>query len=437
MADSRQIAFEALFKTEKQGAYSNITIDAFLSKAKLDTRDKSFVSALFYGVIERKLTIDYQLQLYLDKSIKKLKPEVLTILRMGAYQILFMDKVPTSAAVNESVNLTKKNRCSFASGLVNAVLRKVDKGGIILPDEKNFTEHLSIKYSCPQWLVEKWLREYGTKDTEGLLAHSIGVPPIYVRVNTTKTSIDKLTAILTGEGIKVTDTDIPDALIIDLFGKDIEKLESFKDGLFHVQDVSCQLCSMALSPRSGDTVFDLCSAPGGKAYTTCELMGDSGCVLCFDIHKSRVELIESGAKRLGLNSIKASVSDASVYNQGIGYADKVLCDVPCSGLGIIARKPEIKYKNPDELKDLPAIQLSILKNGSKYVRSGGILVYSTCSVSKDENEAVCTEFLKTDNRFESIIPLPEISDKKFLTLMPHKFGGDGFFIAAFKKKDEN
>ncbi len=437
MADSRQIAFEALFKTEKQGAYSNITIDAFLSKAKLDTRDKSFVSALFYGVIERKLTIDYQLQLYLDKPIKKLKPEVLTILRMGTYQILFMDKVPTSAAVNESVKLTKKNGCSFASGLVNAVLRKVDKGGIILPDEKNLTEHLSIKYSCPQWLVDKWLNEYGTENTEGLLSHSIGIPPIYIRVNTTKTSRDELSAILTGEGIKVTDADIPDALIIDLFGKDIEKLESFKDGLFHVQDISCQLCSIALAPESGDTVFDLCSAPGGKSYTMCEIMGDNGKVFCFDIHKSRVELIEKGGKRLGLNSIKPSVSDATVFNKNIGFADKVLCDVPCSGLGIIARKPEIKYKNPEELKDLPQIQLSILTNGSKYVKNGGLLVYSTCSVSKEENEAVCTEFLKSDNSFEAVKPLPHLSDDKFLTLMPHKFGGDGFFIAAFRKKDGN
>lgn len=433
MADSRQIAFEALLKTEKHGAYSNITIDAFLTKTKLDTRDKSFVSALFYGVIERRLTIDYQLQLYLQKSIKKLKPEVLTILRVGAYQILFMDKVPASAAVNESVKLTKKNGCAFASGLVNAVLRKVDKGGICLPDDKNVTEYLSIKYSCPQWLVEKWINEYGVEDTEDLLLHSITAPPIFIRVNTTKTNSDSLTVILTEEGVKVTKTDIPDALIIDLNGNDIEKLNSFKDGLFHVQDISCQLCSMALSANENDTVFDLCSAPGGKAYTVCELIGDNGKVFCFDIHKSRVELIEKGAKRLGLKSITAAVSDASVYNNEIGLADKVLCDVPCSGLGIISRKPEIKYKSPAELKDLPILQLSILKNGSKYVKNGGILVYSTCSVSKDENEAVCTEFLKSDSSFEAIAPLPSLSEDKFLTLMPHKFGGDGFFIAAFKK----
>ncbi|MEE1321333.1 MAG: 16S rRNA (cytosine(967)-C(5))-methyltransferase RsmB [Acutalibacteraceae bacterium] len=436
MADSRQIAFEALLKTEKQGAYSNITIDSFLTKTKLDTRDKSFVSALFYGVIERKLTIDYQLQLYLDKPIKKLKPEVLSILRMGAYQILFMDKVPASAAVNESVKLTKKNGCSFASGLVNAVLRKVDKGGIILPEEKDYTEYLSIKYSCPQWLVNKWTSEYGSENTEGLLLHSIGVPSIYIRVNTTKINSNKLISILTIEGVNVIPTDIPDAMVIDLCGKDIEKLESFKKGLYHVQDISCQLCSMALSPKKGDTIFDLCSAPGGKAYTVCELMEDTGKIFCFDIHENRVELIKKGAERLGLNSIKAAVSDASVFNNAIGYADKVLCDVPCSGLGIISRKPEIKYKKQKELEDLPELQLRILKNGAKYVKNGGILVYSTCSVSKDENESVCTEFLKSDDSFESIIPLPELSNDKFLTLMPHKFGGDGFFIAAFRKKDE-
>lgn len=437
MADSRQTAFEALLKTEKQGAYSNIAIDAFLSKAKLDTRDKSFVSALFYGVIERKLTIDYQLQLYLEKPIKKLKPEVLTILRIGAYQILFMEKVPASAAVNESVKLTGRNGCGFASGLVNAVLRKVAKGGIVLPDESSLTEHLSIKYSCPQWLIRKWLSEYSAEDTKGLLSHSVCVPPIYIRVNTTKTDSGELNKILSGEGVKVRETEIPDALALDLCGKYINELQSFRNGLFHVQDISCQLCAMALDAKEGDTVFDLCSAPGGKAYTICELIGDKGNVLCFDIHKSRVSLIENGARRLGLKSIKASVSDASVYNENLGLADKVLCDVPCSGLGIISRKPEIKYKKPDELKNLPEIQLKILKNGSKHVKKGGLLIYSTCSVSKDENEAVCADFLKSDNSFEAVKPLPQLSDDKFLTLMPHKFGGDGFFIAAFRKKDEN
>lgn len=434
MANARQIAFDALIKTEKNGAYSNIALDSTLSKTKLDTRDKSFVSALFYGVIERRLTLDWQLEKYLTKPLKKLKPEVLTILRLGAYQILFMDKVPSSAAVNECVSLTKKNGCGFASGLVNAVLRKVDKNGIVLPEEGSFEEYLSVKFSCPQWLVKKWIKEYGKEDTINILSHSLGTPDIFVRVNSLKTDSDELVTLLEKEGTIANKTDYENVLTVDLKGNDIERLQSFSKGLFHVQDLSCQLCAKALRAEKGQTVFDLCSAPGGKAYTICEMMEDSGRIFCFDIHQSRVELIKNGAKRLGLNSIEGKVSDASVFNKDIGFADRVLCDVPCAGLGIIGRKPEIKYKKESDLHELPKLQLSILENGSKYVRNGGIIVYSTCSLSKDENENVCTEFLKNNKDFEPIEPLPELSGDKYLTLMPHKFGGDGFFIAAFKRK---
>ncbi len=434
MANARQVAYEILLKTEKQGAYSNIILDSTLSKCKLDTRDKSFVSALFYGVIERKLTIDYQLQKHLTKPLKKLKPDVLVLLRTGAYQILFMDKIPSSAAVNETVSLAKKNGCSYAAGLINAVLRKVDKNGLILPDETDIVKYLSVKFSCPEWLIEKWLLEYGKDDTEGLLLASIGSPDCFIRVNTTKTSQDNLISVFNDEDVGYKETDYENILTIDLKGKDIEKLKSFKDGLFHVQDLSCQLCAKALRSSEGQTIFDLCSAPGGKAYTIAETMNDTGAVYCFDIHKNRVELINNGAKRLGLKSIKGAVSDASVFNPELGSADRVLCDVPCSGLGIIRRKPEIKYKNEEELSGLPDIQLKILKNGSRYVKKGGILVYSTCTLSKSENENVCDKFLNDKNEFESIVPLPEIYNDKYLTLMPQKCGGDGFFIAAFKRK---
>lgn len=434
MANARQIALDALIKTEKAGAYSNIALDSMLNKNKLDTRDKSFVSALFYGVIERKLTIDYQLQLYLAKPLKKLKPEVLMILRLGAYQLLFMDKIPSSAAVNESVRLSKKSGCSFASGLINAVLRKVDQNGIALPDLKDYIKFISVKYSCPEHLVKKWISEYGKDDTEKFLSSSLGSPKNYIRVNTTKVYEDELISILNSDGVKCDKTDFENTLILNLKGNDIKQLSSYKKGLFHVQDLSCQLCAKALRAEKSQRIFDLCSAPGGKAYTVAEIMEDTGEVLCFDIHESRVELIKNGAERLGLSSIKGALSDASAFNKELGYADRVLCDVPCSGLGIIGRKPEIKYKSEDELKTLPDIQLSILKNGSKYVKMGGVIVYSTCTLSKAENEQVCDKFLNFDKTFEAIIPLPELSKEKYLTLMPHKIGGDGFFIAAFRKK---
>ena len=437
MSNPRQIAFEALIKTLRDGGFSNLTLDATLSKSELDTRDKSFVSNLFYGVIERQLTIDYQLSKYLSKPLKKLKPEVLMLLRIGAYQILFMDKVPDSAAVNESIKLSKKNGATYASGLINAVLRKVSAKGVVLPDENNTDEHLSVKYSCPLWLVKKWINEYGISDTTAFLEASVGNADTFIRVNNTKVNADELVNILTDEGVNAEKTYNENTLKINLNGKDIEKLNSFKNGLYHVQDIASQLCAKALDAKEGDVVFDLCSAPGGKAYTVAERMNDKGKVLCFDIYENRVNLIVKGAKRLGLSSIDGRVGDASVFNCELGLADKVLCDVPCSGLGIIRRKPEIKYKSENELSDLPEIQYSIIDNASKYVRKGGRLVYSTCTLSKAENEDIVAKFLENHMDFKAVSVFDDCVSGTNITLMPHKNQSDGFFIACFERDDKD
>lgn len=435
MINARQIAFEALLKTFKNDAYSNLTLDKFLSKADIDIRDKAFVSALFYGTIERKITIDYQLEKYLSKPLKKLKPEVLIILEMGAYQILFMDKVPSSAAVNESVSLAKKNGVSFAGGLINAVLRKVSANCISLPNEDDKIYYLSIKYSCPREYVELWFNELGETDTVSLLESTVGSAEIIIRTNTLKCSDDELISILNNEVVSAAKTYLEGALSLELNSRDIESLESYKRGLFHVQDLSCQICCRALGAKRGDTVFDLCSAPGGKAFTVAEHMNNEGTVRCFDLYKNRVELIRSGAKRLGLTCISADVYDASEFNAEIGTADRVLCDVPCSGLGIIRRKPEIKYKSIKSLAGLPEIQYNILQNAARYVKKGGTLVYSTCTLIRRENEDVCRRFLEENDDFYPVTPAPNISQDQFLTLLPHKNGGDGFFIASFRRKE--
>ena len=437
MSNPRQIALEALIKTTRDGAYSNLTLDAMLSKTDLDTRDKSFVSNLFYGVIERQLTIDYQLSLYLSKPLKKLKPEVLAILRMGAYQILFMDKVPDSAAVNESIKLSKKNGASFASGLINAVLRKVSSKGVVLPNKANEDEYLSVKYSCPLWLVKKWMDEYGKDDTVAFLESSLGSAETFIRVNNTKISADELITVLENENVICEKTYNENTLKINLKGQDIERLDSFRNGYYHVQDIASQLCAKALGAKEGDIVFDLCSAPGGKAYTVAEAMNDKGKVLCFDIYENRVNLILKGAKRLGLSSIKGRVGDASVFNCDLGLADKVLCDVPCSGLGIIRRKPEIKYKSEVELAGLPDIQYAIVDNASKYVRKGGRLIYSTCTLSKAENEDIVAKFLKIHSDFKPAALFDDNGSGTHMTLMPHKNESDGFFIACFERDDKN
>ena len=437
MQNPRQLAFEALLKTEKDGAYSNIALDSLLSKTDCDTRDKAFVSNLFYGVIERKLTLDYQINLYTNKPLKKIKSDVLTILRIGAYQILFMDKVPSSAAVNESVNLSKKNSLSYASGLVNAILRQISKNGLKLPGNEDSVEYLSIKYSCPEWLINKWIKEYGKEATEGILSETLKPCRNYIKVNNTLTDADTLTDILKTEGVTASETNWKNCLEITLGGKSIELLQSFKKGYFHVQDAACQICANALDAKEGDRVFDLCAAPGGKSYTIAECMNNIGEVLSFDIHEHRVALIKNGADRLNLSCVKALNGDALEFNEELNQADAVLCDVPCSGLGIIGRKPEIKYKNPDEIKQLPALQLQILLNGAKYVKAGGRLVYSTCTLSHSENEKVCRRFLESRTDFRSA-PVKGINTEAgFVTLLPHINKTDGFFIACFERIQPN
>lgn len=429
----RQTAFRCLTRIEKDGAYSNLLLEKALRDECSSSLDRAFVSALVLGVIERKITLDYELSLYLSKPLKKLKPEVLTVLRLGAYQIFYMDKVPDSAAVNESVRLTKSCGLSYASSLVNAVLRKCSKNGVILPDEAQ-DNYLSVRYSCPQWLIDKWTDEYGEEDTKGFLPFLNEKPKTTIRVNTTKVTADELSKLLLNEGIKCEPTDLENAIDIDLCGNDITSLKAFKDGLFHVQDKASQLCVKALSPQKGDTVFDLCASPGGKSFTIAEYMENEGKILSFDKLEKRTSLISSGAERLGLTAIKTDTADAEVYKESLGFADRVLCDVPCSGLGVISKKPEIKYKNESDFSLLPKTQLKILTVGSKYVKRGGRLVYSTCTLNKKENEDVCAAFLRDNPNFEPIAALPQISSEPYVTLMPHKNDCDGFFFAAFERK---
>ena len=428
----RRVAFDILLKIEKDNAYSNLTLDGILSSSGLDTRDKAFVSALVYGVTERKLTLDYQLSSYLNKPLKKLKPQVLVVLRLGVYQLLFMDRVPDSACVNESVKLTKETGCSFASSLVNAVLRKCAKNGLILPPEDS-PDYISVKYSCPKPLCDKWIREYGLEDTVSLLSSAVGANDTVIRVNTVKIAVTELKRLLEKEGVSVLDGYLENSLILKDFG-DIEKLEAYQKGLFHVQDTASQLCVKALSPLPGQTVCDVCCAPGGKAFTAAEMMKNEGKVLAFDLYEHRVKLISDGAKRLGLYIIESSVSDAAVLNPSLQKADRVLCDVPCSGLGIIRRKPEIKYKSLESLEGLPDIQLKILKTASEYLKVGGRLVYSTCTLNKKENEEVVSRFLSENKSFDLSCGCEDNGGKAMRTLMPHKNNSDGFFIAVLERK---
>ncbi len=426
--DDRLLAFKILSKIEHDKAYSNIALDNVLSSNQATSAP--FVCNLVYGVIERKITLDYILSQFLSQPIKKLNPQVLTILRMGTYQLKFMDKVPVSAAVNESVKLVKKAKCAYASGLVNSVLRKVSSTETKLPETDNKTYDLSIAYSCPQELVSHYIKDYGYEDAKKLLEASVGAVPLVIRVNTLKTSVYDLKKLLENNGVETEILDsFPNALIIKS-GNAVFKTEAYKNGLFHAQDFASQICVEQLNPQPNDIVFDMCSSPGGKSFTMAEMMLNKGEIFSFDLYEHRVKLINDGAQRLGIDIINGTVGDSSVHNEALPLADKILCDVPCSGLGVIRRKPEIKYKDLGFVDKLCDLQYNILNCASKYLKDNGVLVYSTCSLNKKENQHICDKFLSLNPEFSKI----ELTDADgYMTLMPHKNGTDGFFVAKFTK----
>ena len=434
---SRQIAYEILLKIEVSEAYSNLAIDSAVKMYNPDSTDCAFISRLVYGVTERKITLDYVISQYLSKPIKKTKPEILTILRLGAYQILFMHKIPQSAAVNESVKLTKANKCDFASGLVNAVLRKVGLNGLVINDNLTETEKISVQYSMLEDTVKFLIHHYGKENAEEFLKASLEPKEIFIRVNTVKITTEELKDLLIKENVKVFDTYLENALKIEIDNA-VYNLESFKNGLFHVEDISSQLCVEALELFPEATAIDVCAAPGGKTFTAAQCMENKGVLYSCDIYSQRTDLIKEGAERLGLDCVKPFVNDATVFNEELPQMDRVLCDVPCSGLGIIGKKPEIKYKKLDDTKSLLPIQKQILETSSKYVKSGGRLVYSTCSVNPNENRKICDAFLKENPDFYSVKALPyverAVDEGDYLTLFPHKNNCDGFFVAVFHRK---
>ncbi len=437
MKTPRQTAFEILMKVEKDKAFSNKALDNALKKLEYSHQDSVFVSALVYGVLERKITLDYQIARFLTKSIKRLKPDVLTILRIGVYQLYFMDKVPVSAAVNESVKLAKSNKCEYSSGLINAVLRKASNSEVIYPGENDFISYLSIRYSVEKWIAKLFVESYGRDNAVAILEDSFGRAPIYIRVNTLKTTKEELKNLLSAQGMEVEETDaVHNALMIKNFDS-IQKNEYYQKGYFHIQDLASQLCCAALDAKSGETLIDMCSAPGGKSFTAAQFMNNDGEIRSYDLYDHKIELIKNGAERLGIKIINANVRDSSVYDKNEIKADRVLCDAPCSGLGTIRRKPEIRYKSSEEVSGLPDIQLQILKNAAEYVKIKGILVYSTCTLNRDENEGVVERFLADNKDFEIVPCLSHLDcyrNNEMVTLMPHKNSTDGFFVCTMMKK---
>lgn len=430
----RFTVLELLNRMDKQ-AYSNIALDSALQKSGFSDRDRSFVSRLFYGILERRLTLEYVISTYSSKPLHKLDAAVVNILKMGLYQLLYMDSVTDSAAVNESVILAKQCGKTSASGFINAVLRSFIRGGkeITFPEDR--AERLELEYSCSPELVKKLCGDYSFEQTEDLLKASVTPHKTFLRVNTIKISSEKLISEFKALGMPVKSCNITDdCLEAERLGG-VEHCGLFQKGFFHVQDLSSQLCCKVLSPQPNDTVIDLCAAPGGKAFTITELIGGLGRVIACDIHLNRVNLIKKGAERLGL-LIEAVENDAKIFNESFPQADKILCDVPCSGFGVIRSKPELKYTDLKTISRLPEVQYDILCTASKYLKSGGELVYSTCTLNRDENDNVIDRFLNEHKNFKPITIMEEYGNKSHkMTIFPRDFGCEGFFISKIRKDE--
>ena len=416
---ARETALKVLHDIEVNKSYSNLILDEYLNKTrnKLRANDISFISEIVYGTISWKLTIDYLIQKYSKVPFNKISKWIINILRIGVYQIVFLDKVPKSAAVNESVNLAKKYGVK-SSGFVNAILRKVKK-----EDYQEF-DNLSKKYSMPNWLVEELEKDYSKEEVEMICKDSNIRPKTVVRINLLKISKEEFIKELQNRGIDFKETEEEEFFILKL--KDIANLDLFKDGYFTVQDISAGLTAKVLNPMSKETVLDACSAPGGKATYIAELMKNEGEIFAWDLYENRLNLVKQNAERLGITIIQTEVRDASKkYDELVSKYDKVLLDVPCLGIGVIKRKPDIKWqRKKEDIATIVQIQKQILDVCSSYVKPEGYLVYSTCSILKAENEEVINDFVEKNPNWKII---------EEHTILPNE-NKDGFFICKLFKK---
>ena len=441
MGSARETAVLALAACEKQGAWSDGYLKHAIREGGLDRRDGALCTRLCYGVLQNKLLLDWRLARVCSIRLEKLDLKVLCDLRVAAYQILFLDKIPPSAAVNEAVELAKKHgRSPRAAGLVNGVLRALlrEEGPEVRGEDEIDT--LSIQYSHPRWLVEEFAGLLGMEGARALLQADNEQPPITAQVNPLKTTAEELAEELRGGGAEVRPHPwLPDCLLFTGAG-DLERLDAFRRGEFYVQDAASRLAVMAANPQPGQRVLDCCAAPGGKSFACAIRMEGGGEVISCDLHPHKKKLIQAGADRLGLRNITPMTADGKVFCPEWENAfDRVLVDAPCSGLGVIRKKPDIRYKDPEPLKDLPRVQRAILDNAARYVRPGGTLVYSTCTLLRRENEEVALGFLSDHPGFRAEgFRLPEyVGDARtgMLTLWPHRQGTDGFFISKFRKEE--
>lgn len=433
----RRAAYNSLLRLEKESRYSNLETDVTLKREALSPQDRRLYTHLVYGVIERRVTLDYVLDQFSKKPMESLDPEVKCLLRLAAYQILFCDRIPESAAVNESVKIAKEVRAS-ASGYVNGVLRSLcaGKDGIRYPKkEADPILWLSVKYGYPAEMCKLFVKDYAIERTASIFEGFEKLDYITLRANTLKITRDELMDRLAQRGIESSKTPYsPYGVQVKVAVSELLELE---EGLCFVQDEASQLCAMTLGAQPNETVIDTCACPGGKSFSIAMDMQNKGKLYSFDLHANKLTLVQKGAEKLGISIIETACRNGSVYDcELLETADRMLLDVPCSGLGVMAKKPDLRFKNPKDIERLPEVQIAILKNSLRYLKKGGRAVISTCTLAKQENEELISRLLSEENAYSTVpfsvgsLDAPE----GMLQLYPDIHMTDGFFIALLEKK---
>ncbi len=441
--DAREAAMLALNACQRQGGWSDGALKKQLAAAELSGRDAALATQLCFGVLQNQMLLDFYLSKFSNIPLKRMEGKVVQTLRLGAYQMLFLTRIPHSAAVNSAVTLVKTHcKNPRAAGMVNGILRSMERSLQNMPviPQGDPVAYLSMLYSHPEWLVKEFILSLGEEETAQLLAADNSQPPTAVMVNTTRTTAEELKAKLEADHVEAEPHPwLENCLLLHRTG-DLERLEAFQQGLFYVQDPASRLAVLAAGAKPGMKVLDCCAAPGGKSFAAAIAMENQGEIVSCDLHPHKKKLIQAGADRLGLTIISPKTADGKVFRPEWENAfDLVLVDAPCSGLGVIRKKPDIRYKDPAPLADLPAVQLDILRNAARYVKPGGTLMYSTCTLLYRENEEVVETFLAENNSYKAeAFPLPGpvgLVQGGSVTLWPHRHGTDGFFISKMRREE--
>jgi 16S rRNA (cytosine967-C5)-methyltransferase len=444
--DAREASLLALQRVEEEGAFANLALDDVLSATPMDPRDKALAAEITYGVITYKMTLDWMISHVADRPAEKLDSLILQILRIGFYQLFYLDRIPEPAAVHATVELVKRGKKKGLVPFVNGVLRGAIRKKETLPwPDRALDEawYLALKYAHPVWLVRRWLARYGSADTEELLAANNRPAPVTLRVNTLRTDKEALLSLLAAEGIEAEASDVSVDGIVLSSGKRLTGLAAYRQGLFQIQGESAMLTSSILQPLPGETVLDGCSAPGGKTTHLAQLMENRGDILALDIYTHRLELVSANCRRLGVNIVRTASLDArEISPDKLGLFDRILLDVPCSGFGVIRRKPDIKWRRPESvITELSGVQKAIISAAVSALKPGGTLLYSTCTNEPEETDQVI-EYALSTHRDLMVGEIRNRLPQKWLTdvngygihLLPHIHGVDGFYISLLRKK---